>query len=146
MRDMTGKAHEAAPPPPNPPPGAAQSEERLRKLIRDAFEAARRTGRTDWQQMTTAVLKNRLLSLTGRAFKESDYGAQTISELVRLLPDLLLFDQSTSPPTVRLLPSQMPVDPPVVAEGTRIRRDLWNAVVDYRAPGRYVWDSAQAPT
>jgi len=126
------------------PPGAEQGEN-LRRLIRDAFDAARRSGRVDWRQMSIAVLKNRLLTLSGRSFNEADYGERTISDLVRRLPDLLVVDDSTKPPTVRLLPDEAVPNAHYISAGSlRIRRDLWNAIVDYRSGQRYVWNGSAA--
>jgi hypothetical protein len=125
-------------------PGSLRSGERLRELIRQAFDRARSSGRPDWQQMTVAVLKNRLLTLTGRAFKEADYGARTMSDLVRLLPDLVLLDESTPNPIVRLLPLSASEGPPELGPTSRVRRDLWNSVVDYRSGRTFVWDGQSA--
>jgi hypothetical protein len=131
--------------------GGAESEQRLRRLIRDAFEAARRGGRADWQQMTIAVLKNRLLTLTDRQFSENDYGERTISDLVRRLPDLLEVDDSTIPPGVRLLTDNpIKVAGPlrdageIYLEPARVRRDLWDSIVDYRSHQRYIWNGSLA--
>ncbi|MFC7875209.1 hypothetical protein ACFUS2_29255 [[Kitasatospora] papulosa] len=116
-----------------------------RHIIIQAFEAARRSGRTNWSAMTTAVLKNRLLNVTNRAFKENDYGAQNITEFIKEYPDLLALDDSTTPPSVTLLDTSA-VSQRVgtnVSRG-RIRPDLWRAVMDYRSGSSYLWDGEQA--
>jgi hypothetical protein len=102
----------------------------IRELIRLAFWAARERGKPDWWRMTTAVLKNRLLSLTDRQFNEEDYGARTLFEFASKFPELISVDTTTYPPEVELRP-------------TRIRADLWRAAIDYRSGTKYVWDRLQ---
>jgi hypothetical protein len=123
---------------------ASDADNRARHLIQRAFEEARRSGRVDWQTMTIAVLKNRLLDLTHRSFQEKDYGARTIAEFVRRYPDLLLLDDSTVPPKVSLHTSI--AGPPTATgiERSRIRPDLWAAIVDYRSGLTYIWDGEAA--
>ena len=45
-----------------------------RDLLVAAFESARATGKRDWNTMTAAVLKNRVLHLTSRSFDEAALG------------------------------------------------------------------------
>ena len=52
--------------------------------------------------MTTAVLKNRLLDLTGGTFDEAAYGATTFMDFVLRNEDTLAVDRSTAPPLVEL--------------------------------------------
>ncbi|WP_432065076.1 hypothetical protein [Streptomyces sp. C10-9-1] len=113
-----------------------------RQLIVKAFEVARMSGRDDWTEMTTAVLKNRLLDLTGRAFKESDYGARNIADFVTSFPDLVTLDRSAIPPKVTLIDSSR-IKGPSLTRG-RIRSDLWRAIIDYRSDSSYYWNGAQA--
>jgi hypothetical protein len=119
-------------------------DSRARNLIMQAFEIAHRSGRPDWRTMTVAVLKNRLLNLTERSFREKDYGARTITEFVRRYPDLLLLDDSSTPPKVTLHATTTRPAAPSVAEQSRIRPDLWNAMVDYQSGLTYVWDGLMA--
>ncbi len=95
--------------------------------------------------MTTAVLKNRLLDITGRAFKESDYGARDIASFVKAYPDLLALDNSAIPPKVKLITTSVTENAklPIASQG-RIRPDLWRAVMDYRSGRSYYWDGKQA--
>jgi hypothetical protein len=136
------------PPVQEPAPAAGSSSGAvntdLQQLIRSAFDIARRSGRSDWQQMSAAVLKNRLLDLTNRTFDERDYGAQSIGDLVRKMPDLLLVDESTRPPTVKLLTAGSSLVKIESAAGSRIRSDLWHAIIDYRSGKQYVWDGSVA--
>lgn len=126
--------------------GAAEStvSDEGRRLILRAFEAAKQSGRDNWSQMTTAVLKNRLLNLTGRAFKEVDYGATNFTAFVRRYPDLIALDESSTPPKVVLIGD---VSTAVVGEaaiaGRRIRPDLWTAVVDYQSGDSYLWNGTE---
>ena len=122
----------------------SDADSRARDLITQAFEDARRSGRADWHTMTIAVLKNRILQLTDRSFRESDYGARTIAEFVRRYPDLLLVDDSTPVPMVSLRTEHRSLLAPTPVESNRIRPDLWTSVVDYKSGLRYVWDSGTA--
>jgi hypothetical protein len=127
------------------PVGSTSSRDQLWSLISQAFEKARESGRPDWQEMTVAVLKNRLLDQTGRSFNEMDFGSRTIGELIGRFPNLLLFDDSKRPPTVKLLRTdlQQIQDIPPTVDG-HIRNDLWNAVIDYRSGKRYLWNGSIA--
>ncbi len=113
----------------------------LERLVLSAFEMTRSAGRKDWTVMTVPVLKSRLLVLTGREFSESSFGAGSMPELVGLLPDLLEIDSSARPPRVRL---RNRGTAPVPRERYQIRRDLWNAVVDFGRGERYVWTGEAA--
>lgn len=118
-----------------------------RRLILRAFEAAKQSGRSNWSEMTTAVLKNRLLNLTERAFKEEDYGALNFTAFVRQYPDLIALDESSTPPKVILVGD---VSSTVVSEATvagrRIRPDLWAAAVDYQSGNSYHWNGSEVVT
>jgi hypothetical protein len=115
-------------------------------LIRDAFALSRKSGAEHWDRMTTAVLKNRILSLTNRSFDESDWGARSFRDFVGQFPDLVDVDASVRPAQVILL------DPSLVADQTasiddpqkRIRNDLWTAVLDFSSDGEYVWRDGRA--
>lgn len=116
------------------------------ELILAAFAKARESGKPEWQVMTTAVLKNRLLDLTDGAFQQADWGATTFGEFVRQFPDIVALDSTTRPPTVRLLESAEPVAvqeaPSLLPLGPqrRIRADLWRAVLDFSGDEVYLWD------
>lgn len=116
----------------------AEAEDRLgsvRALVIEAFTQARNDGKPDWDQMTAGVLKNRILQITGGKFKERDYGARRFIELIKSLPELVSVDETTLPPAVRLLEKPAPQ-----AQHERLRRDLWQAVMDYSSDTQYVWD------
>ncbi|GIH16836.1 OST-HTH/LOTUS domain-containing protein [Rugosimonospora africana] len=115
----------------------------LAVLMRDAFERVRSSGRTDWNVMTVPVLKNRLLHMTGRQFSEISYGAHSMSELIGQFPELLEIDTSVKPPKVRLREGG---GQPAEAFPARyqIRRDLWNAVVDFDRGEPYLWTGTVA--
>ena len=123
-----------------------------RDLVLRAFAAAKAAGRPDWRRMTTAVLKNRLLDLTDRAFDEADWGATTTREFVEMLAPMLELDFSTRPTTV-VLHSDFDVGDQVIVAAAeparkrgdwRIRQDLWDAVVDCVSGYAYVWDGGRA--
>jgi hypothetical protein len=125
------------------PPGEAL------ELILAAFEAARDSDRPDWHMMTTAVLKNRLLDLTQRQFREGQFGVATIAELVSLFPEHLELNLDGPQSKVTLREPQMLLGPQSrQQEGfasrqgrSRVRPDLWRAVIDYRSGHYYVWDT-----
>lgn len=117
----------------------------FRELVTSAFEAARNSGRPDWQVMAAGVLKNRILQATAREFDERAYGAGSFTRLLQLIPDLVEVDHLAQPPAVRFLAhiTPGPGDSHVVGMG-RLRPDLWDAVLDYSSGGVYVWDGAKA--
>jgi hypothetical protein len=84
--------------------------------------------------MRLAVLKNRLLFLTKRSFDEGSYGASSLRELVTRIPELVRLDGEY----VEFLGETSPSSVIVPA---RIRRDLWQAIVDSSSGRRYAWDS-----
>ena len=115
-----------------------------RALITRAFEEAYFSGKPDWRQMTTAVLKNRLLSLTDREFDESTYGAMSFMEFLTRFSEILRVDRSKFPPVVELQGDEWGFLSKNVEAGTgkpyRIRFDLWRAALDYSSGVRYGWD------
>jgi hypothetical protein len=137
-------------------PPTSDAPDRARALVLDAFAAARRSGKASWDTMTTAVLKNRLLDLTGRTFAEADYGARDMAAFAKGMPDLveLVPPAGSGPPLVRLVEREsvdraVPV-PPGRAEGSprpggrvRVRPDLWRAALDWHAAGRLVLDDGR---
>lgn len=120
--------------------------EDAKRLIRQAFEQARASGKPDWYRMTTAVLKNRLLDLTDRTFDESDYGAETFTAFLHQVVDLVTVDGSRVPPIVELKEPETHAlergDEGPSASRRRIRSDLWRAALDYSSGTEYVWDTA----
>lgn len=123
----------------------------LRELVASAFEAAKKSGRTGWEVMTTGVLKNRILQATAREFDERDYGVISFTAAIRLIPDVVELDETTHPLRVRLLaPSAPKVVEPAEGENepavptARMRADLWAAALDYTWGGAYVWDGSSA--
>lgn len=132
-----------------PPSLTADQSAELEALVRSAFEQARVAGKPDWDVMTIAVLKNRILQATSFAFREADYGATRFVDLVTALPNLLLLDPSQVPPTVRWLPAEHERrgaigTPPGSSGRLRVREDLWLAIFDYSAGGAYAWNGARA--
>ena len=114
-------------------------------LIKRAFGQARASGKPDWYRMTTAVLKNRLLSLTERAFDEADYEAGSFTSFIRKHNDIVSVDDSVFPPIVELLTQESEVlearDISPTSTRPRVRSDLWTAVTDYTSDTKYVWDT-----
>jgi hypothetical protein len=126
-------------------------------LIRQSFEAARESEVADWRSMTSAVLKNRILDLTGRGFDESRWGAENFRGFVDQFREIVEVDTSKRPPRVVYLAET--TDPEAqhadVGEGStitrvasgrskRIRQDLWRAIIDYSSGQIYVWDGEMA--
>lgn len=72
-------------------------QHQLRELVLQAFLDAKTKGKPDWQRMELSVLKNRLLQRTNRAFREEDYGANSIQEIVALLPNVLKLEAGPRP-------------------------------------------------
>ena len=112
------------------------------RLIIRAFEQARDAGKVDWPRMTTAVLKNRMLGITGGEFRESDYGSDTFAEFVARFSDVVDLDSTTRPPTAWLTETARErVSPAVATNRLWIRNDLWQAVIDRSGGLTYIWDS-----
>lgn len=109
-------------------------------LIIRAFERARASGKPEWFRMTTAVMKNRLLELTGNEFSEQAYGVSNIREFLALAPDTVRLTYSGGQLFVELLEGSRPAAGPPEDRQSRIRPDLWLAVMDYSSGRRYVWD------
>jgi len=122
-----------------------RTPDELRSLVLEAFRRARRTGKPEWYRMAPAVLKNRLLDVTGRRFDEREYGAQRFSELVPLLSGTISVDASVRPPVVELLPEARALvdgeeQAPQATARARVRPDLWNAVLDYSSASKWRWN------
>lgn len=133
----------------------------FRVLVRAAFEQALNSGKADWREMTSAVLKNRLLNLTNREFSQSRYGSTSFIQLVRQVADLIEVVDDKPPFRLRIKESVAESSTPGAGLGAaltqteenvasglaerdwrqaRIREDLWRAIVDYRSHSRYVLD------
>lgn len=121
------------------------------RLIKAAFEQAREAGKTDWQAMRSAVLKNRILRLD-EEFDEHAWGAESFREFLELYPNLLEIDATHRPPLVRLREAGPEVSTSQPGERVaswagprmRIRSDLWQAVMDVGTAEGYYWDGASA--
>jgi hypothetical protein len=115
----------------------------LKELILKAFEKARASGKPDWHRMTTAVLKNRLIQTTQGAFRESEFGAKNMLELVEQAKDIVTLDKTVIPPVVELVAREQAAPERSASHylpSDRIRPDLWQAVMDYSSGNQYVWD------
>ena len=114
-----------------------------RELIRLAFDRAKGTGRPNWYRMDVGVLKNRILDLTDRGFRESDYGFPTFLEFVHGHSDILELDETRRPPGVTLKGTHVQSESASEPPRTKVRPDLWRAVMDFARDARYVWDKDQ---
>lgn len=114
-----------------------------RALIERAFAQARRSGKAEWWVMAIPVLKNRLLQITDQAFRESDFGASTFREFLQNNTDVLEIDNSFKPGAVTLRSAESVTQPRNVgsSQRSRIREDLWRAILDYSSGNQYVWDA-----
>lgn len=115
-------------------------------LIRQAFEQARETGRDDWASMRATVLKNRILSLE-ESFDEREWGVERFGDFLDLYHGLVSVDRTLRPPLVRLLEEAAgDAERSMAWSGprTRIRPDLWRAVMDVDTPEPYGWDGSAA--
>lgn len=115
-----------------------------------AFAAAK-ASKEGWQEMTLAVLKNRLMAASEMGFDEADYGAPNMYYFARLYPTLLeTISQGpqarvalVDPTIVPSLPEQQPPTIDIPLERVRVRADLWAAVMDYKSNAIYIWDPAE---
>jgi hypothetical protein len=88
--------------------------------------------------MIVAVLNNRLLQLTNRSFRNEEFGASSLLELVSRHCDLVAVDRTVKPIAIEWIGP-----PPTVradAHVGRVRPDLWLAVLDYSSGLQYEWD------
>src|ERR1022692_2934383 len=155
---MTDDGGSALPAPDSP----VEQLDEFRALVRSAFEQAQQGGKQDWEEMTSAVLKNRLLNITKGQFSQARYGSPSFINLVRRVSDLLeIIDNSPpfhlriiSPDTVQAgeiisLEAGVQADSPgefaSLMKGDlrrrRIRDDLWHAIIDYSSGNAYVLDT-----
>ncbi|HXO21452.1 MAG TPA: hypothetical protein VOA87_16180 [Thermoanaerobaculia bacterium] len=108
------------------------------QLIQAAFEVARGSGKLDWHRMTLPVLKNRLLTLTDRTFRETEFGVGTFRDFVRLAAGTVRLDESVYPAEAVLLAGEAHT-----ATRVQVRSDLWRAVMDYSSGAKFVWDATE---
>jgi hypothetical protein len=111
----------------------------LRELLERAFWSARVTGKRDWNRMLVAVLKNRLLQLTNRCFKEEDFGATSLLELLARHRDLVAVHHTARPVVIEWLGARELGEVSVIAG--RVRADLWRAMLDFTSGLSYEWDA-----
>ena len=127
--------------------GAEDRYAELRGLVIEAFERAHQKGNASWEVMTLAVLKNRLLDITDRNFREADFGAPKLPDLVANL-DVVALEETGPGGSVRLL---SPYREEIAAKAPlglsrrgnssgRIRGDLWKAVLDYSNAEAWRWN------
>jgi hypothetical protein len=149
--ELADRAREYLAAPPAPAIGA-ELRETGEALIRRAFDTARLAGKPEWDRMSVAVLKNRILDLSNRAFDEAAFGAASFREWLALFEDVLEIDATRRPAWVRLIDahgvaeSSVAPTPPalVLPPRWRIRSDLWRAVTDLGADGDWYWDGEAA--
>jgi hypothetical protein len=137
--------------------GAPRDEDELYRLgsilIRRAFDIARLSGKPNWQEMSSAVLKNRILDLTSRHFDESAWGVSSFQEWLDLFDDIVAVDRTRKPSWVQLrdpeqtdtshevLSKESPTDATAdLPKRWRIRPDFWQALVDTGRAGDWYWD------
>lgn len=114
----------------------------FKELLERAFAAARDSGKRDWNRMIAAVLRNRLLQLTNHHFQIQDFGSSSLIELVSRYRDLVAIDRTAKPLVIEWLGAA-----PAPAPGaSRVRPDLWQAILDLASGSQYEWDVAARRT
>ena len=125
---------------------ADPGREQLQRWIVGAFRMARASGKPDWYWMSAGVLKNRILEISNNAFREEDFNERTFIAVLRQFPEIVAVDSNHRPPMVELAPDlRRTIEGETLGRESahlagRIRRDLWDAVLDYRRPETWVWD------
>lgn len=119
----------------------------IKELIRLAFMAAREKGKSDWHLMQIAVLKNRLLQMTGGAFDVSGYGYLTFRDLIRENNDLVRINPD-DPRQVEWIESHkftqyVGSENLSGSQNREIRPDLWRAIMDFASGNLYIWDASK---
>jgi len=94
--------------------------------------------------MAIPVLKNRLLQLTNRDFREESYGAHSFRDFLRQQSDLLRVEETPLPGIVVLRSagierSEAPIHKRAAPE---ISPDLWQAILDFSSGSKYLWDDS----
>jgi hypothetical protein len=116
----------------------------LEALVVSAFGAARARGKADWRRMKFAVLKNRMLQMSRRAFSEQNHEVTSLRELLGRYPTLVRIDGDSvellEQGAARVFESAPTLDDGVLGEFARVRPDLWEAAVDYSSGKKYAWD------
>lgn len=91
--------------------------------------------------MTVAVLKNRLLQLTGSQFDEHEHGARNMLEFARMAEPLVSVDDSEFPAVVHYAGEVGDAEGSPPTERMVIRRDLWRALFDFDMENPYAWNA-----
>ena len=119
----------------------------LEHLVVTAFQAARTSGKTDWRTMKLAVLKNRLLQGSNRAFRESNYGEASFRDLLLRLSDVIQVDGDSVELKTLNVEGRTdehvygnPQTNPAAGDRQRVRPDLWLSIIDYSSGKTYTWD------
>ena len=89
--------------------------------------------------MIVAVLKNRLLQLTNRTFREEDFGATSLVELMSRYRDLVAIDRSVRPIVIEWVGKPLTIQ--AGSQLGRVRADLWRAALDFSSGLQYEWDA-----
>lgn len=88
--------------------------------------------------MIAAVLRNRLLQLTNHRFQIQDFGTSSLIELVSRYGDLVAIDRTIKPMVLEWLGPAPAPEP----GASRVRPDLWQAILDLASGSQYEWDVA----
>ena len=88
--------------------------------------------------MIVAVLRNRLLQLTNHSFQTQDFGTSSLIELVTRYGDLVAIDRTVKPLVLEWV-GPVPAPEP---GASRVRPDLWQAILDLVSGAQYEWDAA----
>lgn len=138
-----------------------KSRDEALQLVKAAFLQAQRKLGPEATSMTLAVLKNRLLQITDRRFDPLEFGARDMGSFLALLaPDVALTTDGPHPkatlsaasgseckeakarrndPTQPYTPTGS-VQAEASLQNSRIREDLWIAILDYSSGRTYGWD------
>lgn len=131
------------------------------ELVKAAVLQAKKKPGSDARLMTLAVLNNRLLQITDRRFKPSDFGAKDLKDFIAMLApevrtvrteagtwqvDLTHIEPASEKHRGKRTPTSQaitPAPPPraqLPRQEGRIREDLWRSIMDYASDLSYVWD------
>jgi len=116
-----------------------------RQLVQTAFDRARQSGKPDWWIMAIPVLKNRLLQMTDREFRETNYGARSFRDFIQQHADILRVEETPFPGFVVLRSAEPEHQPGLAPRGAvlEVSPDLWRAVLDFSSGNKYVWDKSK---
>lgn len=128
------------------------------ELVFAAISQMRKKANAEVVSIAWASLHNKLLQISDRRFKITDYGTRDLAGFFTMLaPDIRAFrgdggwiiETAQSQETIDHYPESKPISPVAAVPASRsklpsptgrVREDLWQSIMDYASDRTYVWD------